>query len=141
MAAFSSPFDLVRKHVEQLETEPAGPALSLALLRILIPPFMLLAPGFREGARVAGWDRARWAVPEGLGWFVAHVPIRPGIAVTAQVIAVFAALHAILGFRARVALAALTVCSFYLYAWRSISYRPTEARARSFTRATRAVTA
>jgi len=89
--------------------------MSLALLRIAIPPMMLLAPGFRESVRVAGWDRARWAVPEGLGWFVARVPIGPSIATAVEVVAALAAFHAMLGLRSRPALAVLALSSFYLY--------------------------
>jgi hypothetical protein len=92
------------------------PALSLALLRIVVAALMLIAPGFREGARVASWARERWIAPEGLGWFVRHVPINAGLATAAQVVVAFAALCAIAGIRARICFAVLSVVGFYLYA-------------------------
>ncbi len=95
------------------ETEEA--AFSLAVLRIVIPPMMLIAPGFRESVHVARWDPARWVAPEGLGWFAAHVPIRPWLATAAEVVAAGAAFHAMLGLRARLSLGLLLLSSFYLY--------------------------
>ncbi len=91
------------------------PALSLAALRVVVPAMVLLAPGFRQGVRVAAWSRARWVVPEGLHWFVAHVPISPSWALAAQVVTAFAALCAIVGVRARLALGVLTLSTFYLF--------------------------
>jgi hypothetical protein len=91
------------------------PALSLAALRIVVPIMILLAPGFREGARVARWDTSRWVVPEGLSWFVAHVPIRGDLATAAQVVVAFTALLAAAGIRARASLAVLTVATFYVF--------------------------
>ena len=58
----------------------AEPAAALALLRVVVPAMLLVAPGYREGARVAAWDPARWSVPEGLHWFVRVLPISPAIA-------------------------------------------------------------
>src|SRR5262245_48929147 len=77
---------------------------------------MLLAPGFREGARIAAWARERWIAPEGLGWFVGHVPINGALATAAQVIVAFAALCAIAGIRTRLCFAVLIVVGFYLFA-------------------------
>lgn len=91
------------------------PALSLAALRVVVPAMVLLAPGFRQGVRVAAWAEARWVVPEGLHWFVAHVPISPRWALAAQVITAFAALCAIAGVRARISLGVLTLSAFYLF--------------------------
>jgi hypothetical protein len=91
------------------------PALSLAALRVVVPAMVLLAPGFRQGVRVAAWAPARWVVPEGLHWFVAHVPISPRWALTAQVLTAFCALCAMVGIRARLALGALTLSTFYLF--------------------------
>jgi len=76
---------------------------------------VLLAPGFRQGVQVAAWAPARWVVPEGLHWFVAHVPISPRLALAAQVSTAFLALCAIVGIRARLALGALTLSTFYLF--------------------------
>jgi hypothetical protein len=87
----------------------------LALLRIVVPILVLLAPGLREGPRVAAWDPAMRVVPEGLGFFAAHVPIGPGLARAVEVVTVFAALCAAVGVRARVALVVLTVGAGYLF--------------------------
>jgi hypothetical protein len=59
--------------------------------------------------------------PEGLGWFVAHVPISPAFATVVQGIAAFSAIAAMIGYRARPALAALTVSTFYLFALSQLS--------------------
>jgi hypothetical protein len=59
--------------------------------------------------------------PEGLGWFLAHVPIDPRLATGFQAICVFSALAAILGIRARLALAILTFATFYLFALSQLS--------------------
>src|SRR5262245_48124197 len=77
---------------------------------------MLLAPGFREGARIARWAPERWLAPEGLGWFVRHVPINGTLATGAQVVVAFAALCAIAGLRARLCFGVLAVVGFYLFA-------------------------
>jgi hypothetical protein len=92
------------------------PALSLALLRVVVAALMPLAPGFREGARVAAWSPERWIAPEGLGWFVRHVPINGTLATAAQVVVAFAALCAIAGIRARLCFGVLAVVGFYLFA-------------------------
>src|SRR5216684_2240714 len=91
------------------------PALSLAALRIAVPLMAIVAPGFREGVRVARWDPVRWAAPEGLGWFVAHVPIDARLAIAVQVVAAASALLAAAGIYARPALAVLSVALFYLF--------------------------
>ena len=92
------------------------PALSLALLRVAVAALIPLAPGFREGARIAAWAPERWIAPEGLGWFVRHVPINGALATAAQIIVAFAALCAIAGVRARLCFGVLTVAGFYLFA-------------------------
>ena len=92
------------------------PALSLALLRVVVAALMPLAPGFREGARIAAWAPARWIAPEGLGWFVRHVPINGTLATAAQIVVAFAALCAIAGIRARLCFGVLAIVGFYLFA-------------------------
>jgi hypothetical protein len=91
------------------------PAAALAALRIVVPPLLLVAPGFWHGVAVAGWDPARWVVPEGLGWFVTLVPINSTLARGAQVVTAFSALCAMVGVVTRPALLALTLASFYLF--------------------------
>jgi hypothetical protein len=92
------------------------PALSLALLRVVVAGSMLLAPGFREGARLAAWAPERWVAPEGLGWFARHVPINGALAIAAELLVAFAALCAIAGVRARLSFGVLAVVGFYLFA-------------------------
>ncbi|MES1206101.1 MAG: HTTM domain-containing protein [Pseudomonadota bacterium] len=93
----------------------AESALSLALLRIVVALLMLTAPGFREGAHVAVRARASWVAPEGLAWFVRHVPINGTCATMAQVLVAFAALCAVVGFRPRLCFGVLAVVGFYLF--------------------------
>lgn len=88
---------------------------ALALLRIVVPILVLASPGLREGVRVAALDPALRVVPDGLGFFVAHVPIRADLARAVEAITVFSALSAIVGVRARLALASLTLGAFYLF--------------------------
>jgi len=99
------------KRIEIFEVERPEP---LALLRIVVPIMLLAAPGIREGVRVAAWSPALRVVPEGLGWFAAIVPISPTLATAVELATVFAALCAIVGLRARVALVVLTIGAFYL---------------------------
>jgi hypothetical protein len=91
------------------------PALGLAALRIVVPALLLIAPGYAQGVDVARWDPARWVAPEGLGWFVSVVPIRPELARAAQVAVAFSGLCALVGVMARPALAVLSLSGFYLY--------------------------
>jgi hypothetical protein len=91
-------------------------ALGLAALRIVVPTLMLLGAEVREGARFAAVDPHLFVAPEGLGWFVRHVPIGPNVAIVMQLVAAFSALLAIAGVRARPALAALTLSAGYLFA-------------------------
>jgi len=92
------------------------PALTLAALRIVVAALVPMAPGFRESARAAARDPALWIAPEGLGWFVRHVPINGTLAIAAQVIVAFAAACAVAGVRARLCFGVLSVVGFYLYA-------------------------
>jgi hypothetical protein len=91
------------------------PALGLALLRVIVPLLTLWAPGFRAAADVATWDRARWVVPEGLGWFVRFVPISSNAVSVVQVALAFVAFAASLGLWTRVSLSLVSVFAFYLY--------------------------
>ncbi len=90
------------------------PALSLAALRVVVPAMVLVSPGYWEGKNIASWDPARWVVPEGLGFLVAALPINAHLATAAQILVAFCALSAIVGIRARLALAGLTLSAFYL---------------------------
>jgi hypothetical protein len=97
------------------------PAAQLAALRIVVAVMFLWLPEVRHAAERAAIPAALRVVPEGLGWFVALVPITPALARVAQVVAAFAAFCAIAGVRARVALGVLSVAGFYLLALSQLS--------------------
>jgi hypothetical protein len=77
---------------------------------------ILLCPETRHGPRIAADPAALRVAPEGLGWFVAHIPITPAVASFAQATCAFAAFCALIGIWARPALAVMTVATFYLFA-------------------------
>ena len=97
------------------------PAAQLAALRIVVPAMILWTPELRHSAALAEVPAALRVVPEGLGWFVAWVPISPVIAGFVQAAAVFSALCAMAGVRARLALAVLGATSFYLFSLSQLS--------------------
>jgi hypothetical protein len=74
-----------------------------------------LAPGFWEGANVARWNRALWVAPDGLGWFVDHIPITGSLATLAQVVVAASALAGAIGLYPRASLSVLTISTFYLF--------------------------
>jgi hypothetical protein len=101
---------------------PRGSALQLALLRIVAPAMVLTTTiEVRHAPRFATLPPGLRVAPEGLGWFVAHVPITSGVATAAQAVCVFSALCAIAGLRARTALVAVTLSTFYLLALGQLS--------------------
>jgi hypothetical protein len=83
---------------------------------VVVAGLMPLAPGFREAPAIAAWPPGRWLAPEGLGWFIRHVPIQGALVTAAQVLVACAALCAIAGIRARLCFAVLAVAGFYLFA-------------------------
>ena len=95
---------------------PAEPAATLAALRIAVPALVLMAPGLREGVRVAALDPHLRVAPEGLGWFLAIAPVSADLALVVELVTAFAALLAIAGVRARPALVVMTLGAFYLNA-------------------------
>lgn len=97
------------------------PATPLAALRIAVPAMILTTAEVRHAPSLASLPAALRVVPEGLGWFVRLVPITPAVATLAQAACVFAALCAIAGLRARVALVVLTGSTFYLFALSQLS--------------------
>ncbi len=99
----------------------AEPALPLAALRIVVPAMILTTAEVRHAVSLASEPAALRLVPEGLGWFVRLVPIHPAVAAVVQAVCVFAALCAIAGVRARLALAVVTVAAFYLFALSQLS--------------------
>ncbi len=97
------------------------PAARLAVLRIVVPAMILVTPELRHAAALAAEPAALRIAPEGLGWFVAWLPINPVVAAVVQGVAVFSALCAIAGLRARVALGVLAAASFYLFSLSQLS--------------------
>ncbi len=97
------------------------PAAQLAALRIVVPAMILATPEVRHAVALAGVPEALRVAPEGLGWFLAWVPIHPVAAGVVQAAAVFSALCAMAGLRARAALAVLTGSTFYLFALSQLS--------------------
>jgi Vitamin K-dependent gamma-carboxylase len=102
---------VTRRFLPQLRAEPAA---TLAALRIAVPALILAGPTLREGVRVAALAPALRVAPEGLGWFLAWVPIRADLALVVELVTAFAALLAIAGVRARTSLAVMTAGTFYL---------------------------
>jgi hypothetical protein len=97
------------------------PVFQLAALRIVVPAMILVCPETRHAPAIAAAPAALRVAPEGLGWFVAHVPITPAVATFAQAACVFSALCAAAGLRARPALAVMTLATFYLFAISQLS--------------------
>jgi hypothetical protein len=88
----------------------------LALLRIVVPAMILICPETRHAPALAAAPAALRVVPEGLGWFAAHVPVTPGFARLVQGVCVFSALCTGIGVSARAAAAVMTAAAFYLFA-------------------------
>jgi hypothetical protein len=99
----------------------AEPAARLALLRIVVSLLFLVMPEVHQGPARAAIPATLRVVPEGLHWFVAVIPITPGVARVAQAICVFAALAAAAGLHARLALAVASVSGFYLFSLSQLS--------------------
>ena len=97
------------------------PASQLAALRIVVPAMILWTPELRHAAALASVPVGLRVAPEGLGWLLAWLPRNPALAVFVQTLAVFSALCAIAGVRARVALGVLAVTSFYLFSLSQLS--------------------
>jgi Vitamin K-dependent gamma-carboxylase len=91
-------------------------AKQLAALRIVVPAMILCTPEVRHAVLLANVPAALRVAPEGLGWFLASIPIGPRITTAVQAVCVFSALMAMVGLRARIALAALSATTYYLFA-------------------------
>jgi hypothetical protein len=100
---------------------PGEAAAQLAALRIVTPLLVLVTAEVRHAPARAAEIAALRVAPEGLGWFVAHAPISPALATASQAVCAFCALCAALGLRARLALAGLTVSTFYAFAVSQLS--------------------
>jgi hypothetical protein len=99
----------------------AEPAAQLALLRIVVPVMILVCPETRHAPQLAATPPALRVAPEGLGWFVAHVPISPTVATIAQAACAFSALCVAAGLHARAAAAVMTLTAFYLFSLSQLS--------------------
>jgi hypothetical protein len=97
------------------------PAAQLALLRIVVPAMIVICPETRHAPQLAAIPATLRVAPEGLGWFVAMVPITPAVATVAQAACVFSAMCTAVGVRARAAAAAMTLTTFYLFSLSQLS--------------------
>lgn len=103
----------LKRIVERLV--PAESAAQLASLRIVVPAMILITPELRHARELAAAPAGLRVAPEGLGWFVAWVPITPALATCAQAACVFAAMCALVGVVARPALVVVSVAAFYVF--------------------------
>jgi hypothetical protein len=97
------------------------PAAQLAALRIVVPAMILVTPELRHAAALAAVPPALRVAPEGLGWLMPLLPQSPVVASVLQGTAVFAALCAMAGLRARFALVLLAATSFLLFSLSQLS--------------------
>lgn len=88
--------------------------LPLALLRIVMPLVILVSPELHASRALAAAPARLGFIPEGLG-LVAHLPIGPGVARVLHIVAVSSAATAILGYRSRMSMAALTLSAGLLF--------------------------
>jgi hypothetical protein len=97
------------------------PAARLAWLRVATAATILLSSEVRDAPALAAVPGELRVAPEGLGWFVHHVPIEPTIATVAQAACVASALCALIGLAARRALVVLAISGFYVFALSQLS--------------------
>lgn len=74
-----------------------------------------------EALGIARGDSAAWSAPEGLGWFLAHVPITEGIATFAYRMYFTCACFGLLGLYTRLSLTGLLTSAFYLFSVRQMT--------------------
>lgn len=95
--------------------------VTLALLRIAVCAIVLVSPEVLRAPAHASLAAALRVAPEGLGWFVAYVPIGPRIAQAAQLGVALGAFAGLVGYRARLAMAAVAFFGFYTFALAQLS--------------------
>jgi hypothetical protein len=101
--------------LEHLPSPAPEHPVTLALLRVAVCALVLLSPEVRNAPAAAAFPEALRVAPEGLGWFVAHVPIGPGIARIAQLGLALGAVAGLAGYRSRLALGMVAFFGFYLF--------------------------
>lgn len=77
---------------------------------------VLLSEEVRRAPVLAQVPAVLRAPPEGLGWFVLHVPISTGLARLAQFGVALGCFAGLVGYRARLAMGTVAVCGFYVFA-------------------------
>ncbi len=95
-------------------------ARSLAALRIVVALLLVISPELHQAESLAAQPQLLQFVPEGAGW-LAGLHLTPGAAHVLKVIALSSGALAMLGFRARAALAVLTCSALPLYALSQMS--------------------
>jgi hypothetical protein len=90
--------------------------VTLALLRITVCALVLASPEVLTAPQHALLPAALRAPPEGLGWFVAYVPISPPLARAAQLGVAIGAFAGLVGYRAPLAMGMVSVFGFYTFA-------------------------
>ncbi|MEO6576617.1 MAG: HTTM domain-containing protein [Polyangiaceae bacterium] len=90
--------------------------VTLALLRIAVCAIVLVSPEVLRAPVHALLAPALRVAPEGLGWFVAFIPIGPRIAQVAQLGVALGAFAGLVGYRARLAMGAVAFFGFYTFA-------------------------
>ena len=97
------------------------PAAQLAALRVVVAVMILVTPEVRHAPDIADGAAALRVAPEGLAWFVAHVPIARAVATAVQAACAAAAFSAIVGVYTRPALVVLAASSTYLFSLSQLS--------------------
>lgn len=97
-----------------------GNAVVLGATRIVLCFIFLMTPEREEALRIASFPRASFAPPEGLGWFVAHIPITPAATAIASRVYLAAAVFGFVGLYTRLALSLLLLAASYLFAIRQL---------------------
>ncbi|MFO0665304.1 MAG: hypothetical protein U0174_15215 [Polyangiaceae bacterium] len=92
----------------------------VGLTRVVVCAILLLSSEPSEALQIANHHAALWHPPEGLGWFVAVVPISATVAGIISRVYFTCAWFAIFGFYTRFALSGLFASAFYLFSVRQL---------------------
>ncbi len=90
--------------------------VTLALLRVAVCALVLASPEVLSAPKHALLPAVLRVPPEGLGWFVAHVPIDPTLARVAELGVALGAFAGLVGYRARLAMGMVAFFGFYTFA-------------------------
>lgn len=93
----------------------------VALTRIVLCAIFMSSAEPTEALVIARGGSAAWSAPEGLGWFLAHVPITDGVATFAYRVYFTCACFGLLGLYTRLSLTGLLASAFYLFSVRQMT--------------------